>query len=658
MMSETPSPSPPYVGLTPFQEKDAEFFFGRTWEQKNIADNLIAYRLTLLYGPSGVGKSSILRAGVVHNVQKRKEQKTRQTPRFTVIVLNTWTQDPIESLKSSMLEKATSLSPTLPPSIFSSCTLTEALELWTELINSTLLIILDQFEEFFLYHPDETGEGSFFTEFVRAVNHPDLRVNFLIAMREDMLAHLEHFKGHLPNPFRHSIRLKHLEHEAAKKAIEGPIERFNERNKTNICIQPELVEEVVKEVEDKQNSEAEGHHPSQRGSNKLVEAPYLQLVMRRLWEEENRRWEKERSSGFSVLRLEALNALGGVGKIFEEHLERQTASLSNEERDLCALIFERLVTPSGAKYAYSVTDLAKWAKKPIEEVRPLLEKLSRGENRILNPVPDEKYEIFHDVLGKPILDWGRRHAEEHERAEAERRLEQERFEAERRLAQERAGAEMKLAQQHTEAMQQRMRRLKVSLTFIVLLALVTIGALYVAYEKQSFAMRAEMAANAERERREAQNKMLRVIERARGLTLSGNLDRASKLFTEAVQLGATVKNHILDNNTCWYGSTGGSQVAALVLPACERAVNLARDAERGWFRDSRGLARALTGNISGAIDDFEAFIEWSNDHPDHPYWGGTSRLRRVVSKREGWITELKAGENPFDEDTLAELRRE
>ena len=54
----------PYVGLDYFLEEDAELFFGRDGERKRIIGNLRASRLTLLYAESGVGKSSLLRAGV------------------------------------------------------------------------------------------------------------------------------------------------------------------------------------------------------------------------------------------------------------------------------------------------------------------------------------------------------------------------------------------------------------------------------------------------------------------------------------------------------------------------------------------------------------------------------------------------------------------
>ena len=82
----------PYQGLIPFGEKDAEFFFGREKETRLIIANLFASPLTLLYGPSGVGKSSILRAGALHQLNQRSDLK--------VIVHSNWKDDPLQKLKS------------------------------------------------------------------------------------------------------------------------------------------------------------------------------------------------------------------------------------------------------------------------------------------------------------------------------------------------------------------------------------------------------------------------------------------------------------------------------------------------------------------------------------------------------------------------------
>ena len=55
-------PASPYKGLTPFEdsELDVLFFFGRERERELIEANLMASRLTVLYGETGVGKSSVL----------------------------------------------------------------------------------------------------------------------------------------------------------------------------------------------------------------------------------------------------------------------------------------------------------------------------------------------------------------------------------------------------------------------------------------------------------------------------------------------------------------------------------------------------------------------------------------------------------------------
>src|SRR5215213_10906006 len=94
----------PYVGLVPFSEDDYEFFFGRVEESKNIAANLRATRLTLIYGPSGVGKSSVLRAGVVAQLKKIAQQDLleRGAPDFAVVFLYEWSADPLNSLKESI----------------------------------------------------------------------------------------------------------------------------------------------------------------------------------------------------------------------------------------------------------------------------------------------------------------------------------------------------------------------------------------------------------------------------------------------------------------------------------------------------------------------------------------------------------------------------
>ena len=81
------------------------------------------------------------------------------------------------------------------------------------------------------------------------------------------------------------------------------------------------------------------------------------------------------------------------------------------------------------------------------------------------------------------------------------------------------------------------------------------------------------------------------------------------------------------------------------LDACERAVALAP--EDGSVRDSRGVARALTGDMAGVIADFEFAVKWTKE--------GNERADFIAS-REAWIAALKTGKNPFDVETLLKLR--
>ena len=99
-------PDSPYKGLVPFEdsELDALLFFGRERESELIAANVLAARLTVLYGPSGVGKSSVLRAGLANHLRKlaRANVEERGHPEFAVVVFDAWSDDPVASLRKAV----------------------------------------------------------------------------------------------------------------------------------------------------------------------------------------------------------------------------------------------------------------------------------------------------------------------------------------------------------------------------------------------------------------------------------------------------------------------------------------------------------------------------------------------------------------------------
>src|SRR5213595_2409738 len=168
----------PYQGLIPYSEEDAPFFFGREKETRLISANLFASSLTLLYGASGVGKSSVLRAGVAHQLRQRDD--------LLVVVFNAWQRDPAGDLKAEIAASAARLDEKLtPPSEL--LPLADYLAAYSEKLDRRVMVILDQFEEYFLYHAQD---DAFADEFARALLNADAQSSFLISIREDFYAKL------------------------------------------------------------------------------------------------------------------------------------------------------------------------------------------------------------------------------------------------------------------------------------------------------------------------------------------------------------------------------------------------------------------------------------------------------------------------------------
>jgi hypothetical protein len=136
-----------------------------------------------------------------------------------------------------------------------------------------------------------------------------------------------------------------------------------------------------------------------------------------------------------------------------------------------------------------------------------------------------------------------------------------------------------------------------------------------------------------------------IVDQAKSFAQAGDLEAASSGYTQVVQWAIETDEAELNNHICWVGSIDG--FAEIVLPVCEHAVELAPG--HGMIRDSRGLARALTKDYLGAIEDFKFFVEWSKEIGAYEEYG---------TKREAWIAELEAGRNPFDSATLEALRSE
>jgi CHASE2 domain-containing sensor protein len=419
----------PYVGLNYYTEADAHIFFGRDAERRKIIGNLRTARLTLLYAGSGVGKSSLLRAGVAARLRALARDRAAGDPaRYVPVVFSAWKDDPVQALQAEVDAAVQSL-PAGASEAVASQPLELALERAATRVDATLLIILDQFEEYFLYH---AGQSAFAEELARCINRPDLRVRFLIAIRDDAYAMLGNlFKGRIPNVYGNYLHLGYLGRDAAREAIRKPLERYNELREgaPPVAIEAELVEAVLDQVRAGQvalEAPGLGGRGDFSPAGNEVETPYLQLVMKRLW-------DSEMSAGSHKLRLTTLIRLGGAEAIVKTHLDTALSHLPERRRDVAVDVFHHLITPSRTKIAHDIPSLAEYTGHTEAEVGRLLEALSSGDTRIVRPIPpppgrdgSARYEVFHDVLAAPILDWRARQMAE--------RLERERHRLEVRSA--------------------------------------------------------------------------------------------------------------------------------------------------------------------------------------------------------------------------------
>jgi hypothetical protein len=158
-----PARPAPFKGLVPYTEEDAAFFFGREEEIEVVIANLEARRLTLLYGESGAGKSSLLRAGVSHRLLETARRNLEEigTPELVPVYFASWRDDPLAALVEAIAAATSTITGEAAADPPQSGRLDEAIERASGDAQADILIVLDQFEEYFLYHEVDRGERTF-----------------------------------------------------------------------------------------------------------------------------------------------------------------------------------------------------------------------------------------------------------------------------------------------------------------------------------------------------------------------------------------------------------------------------------------------------------------------------------------------------------------
>jgi hypothetical protein len=455
-----PDISSPYVGLRPFREEDYPFFFGRDREVRVISANLLSRPLTILYGPSGVGKSSVLQAGIVPHL--------KATHKRAVLYFRDWQSD---SFLEEIIRKCGEQVPRTQASDPRGTE--ETLDEIASLAATPFYLLLDQFEEYLMYQPVGGLGGAFDTALARIVNREDIKANVLIGLREDSLSKFDRrFSIRIPNLFGNTHEIERLGLVSATRAIEEPLRVFSERygDGRKFEIEPALTSEILCQGQTEQIAvnESSGVGTTRaRPSESRIETAFLQLVLTELW-------NKERQQNSTVLHFQTLVEMGGAHEIVKRHVVAVMGQLASDaERDIAARMFRYLVTPSRTKIAQASEDLVSYAEGSEQEVKLVLNTLTdRADARILRRLSNpEQYEIFHDVLAQPILDWCRAHLDAKKTAELERQRRAEAEQRQRELEQAQALATAQRLRADEQARSaSRLRRMVFALTLVTVFA--------------------------------------------------------------------------------------------------------------------------------------------------------------------------------------------
>ncbi|MCL4297968.1 MAG: hypothetical protein KJ077_19655 [Anaerolineae bacterium] len=279
MANELQPAQQPYVGPRPFEQADQALFFGRDREVSELLSLVIAHDLVLLYAESGAGKSSLLNAGLIPQLEQEKAkvlpigrvrgvipESVNPKAIANIYVFNTllsWAKkeaDPAQLLNLSIADYLQRVEYRIAENG----------------LRRPHVVIFDQFEELFTsYHERWRERKEFFQQVAEALEaDPLLRIMFVI--REDYVAQLDPYVSILPEKLRTRYRLERLQQDAALLAVKGPLKD------TSRSFAPNVAEALVQELL-KARIVTEFFGALQEVEGQYVEPVQLQVVCQRLW---------------------------------------------------------------------------------------------------------------------------------------------------------------------------------------------------------------------------------------------------------------------------------------------------------------------------------------------------------------------------------------
>ncbi len=411
-------PENPWLGLFSYSEETRAYFHGRDEEAAELSRRVQRKLLTVLFGQSGLGKTSLLRAGLVPRLRTESF-----CPVYVRVDYAPDSPAPSEQIKQAILRATAEAGHwTRPGSAIEGESLWEFLHHREDLLRdrdgNTLmpLLIFDQFEEIFtLGQADDAGRlraHQFLEQLADLIeNRPpralearleqddsamqqfdfaraDYRV--LIALREDYLAHLESVKDIMPSITQNRMRLARMNGAQALSAVVKPGGKL---------VSQEVAESIVRFV-------AGG---SELG-NAEIEPSLLSLVCRELNTVRQHQGRREISADLLA---------GSRDTILSEFYER---SLADQPAGVRRVVEDDLLTESGYRESLAEERVRKALAAAGATSDALATLVNRRLLRIEERLDMRRVELTHDVLCAVVLPSRNSRREREAREEAERQL--------------------------------------------------------------------------------------------------------------------------------------------------------------------------------------------------------------------------------------------
>ena len=285
----------PYRGLASFGEDDARFFFGRTSEIRSAMAHLDAWPLLAVVGPSGVGKSSFVHAGMI---------PAMRATGCDVHVLRPG-RVPIHRLASVLGDD---------PQLVAR--LVESPGLFGELLRASgrrVLVVVDQLEELFTLCDSDEVRRLFLAALLGSADDPSSPVRVVLSMRADFLDRLAGHKQFLAELSRGLFFLSAPDHENLRETLERPAEL------AGYAFEPGVADDML-----------------QAGA-----LPLLSFAALRLWDGRDRQNKRFTRAAYQQM--------GGVGGAFARHADQVAAALPPQSQPVLRAMLTRLVTPEGTR---------------------------------------------------------------------------------------------------------------------------------------------------------------------------------------------------------------------------------------------------------------------------------------------------------------------